>query len=247
MNLLLFSWGGAIVDFVALSLIILITVMSAKQGFIKTFLSTFGWIISLILAVLLCGVVARFVESKFGYISSVSRWLEGLTVKIFGNDLMNTTLSEATEGGMDGNLADWIVKLVLSAKSSSISQDVTINQIICPTIAYYIVSVIALIALFILFKIVFYIIADISKFKQRTVAGKLNGFLGGMLGFVKGIIILDFIIIIVNAIPFSFVQSIAAQISNSYITNAFSKVNVISLMFNSLTHSGILDYIVGLF
>ncbi len=248
MNLLLYSWGGAIIDIVALSLIILITVSGAKQGFIKTFLSTFGWIISLLLSVLLCGVVARFVESKFGYITSVSKWLESLTVKFFGNELMNTTLAEASESGMNGNLADWIVKLVLSAKNSSdISDTITINQIVCPTIAYYIVCVISLICLFVLFKIAFYIIADISKIKQRTVVGKINSALGGLFGIIKAVVILDFIIIIINAVPLSFVQTIATEISNSIITSAFSKLNVITILFNSLMRSGILDYLISIF
>ena len=244
MNLLLFSWGGAIVDILALLLIIGITIYSARQGFVKSFLSTFGWILSLLFAVLLCGVVARFLDSKFGTIRSVTTWLEGISVKIFGNELMDTTLAEANENSLNGNFASWIIRLVLSAKQSSdISSSVTINQVICPTIAYYIVCVLSLIGLFILFKILFFIIADLSKLRKRTIVGKINHIFGGLFGLIKGIVVLDFIIIIVNAIPLSFVQSIATHISSSILTNAFSKVNFISLIFDSLTKTGIINYL----
>ena len=248
MNLLLYSWGGAIVDLVALAIIIITMIRGARQGFIKAFFSTFGWLISLILAVLLCGVAARFLENKFGWISSVSTWLSGITVKIFGNDLMNTSLAQATESGLSGKLSDWIIRILLSAKESSdIPNTTTLNQIICPTIAYYIVCIISLIALFFLFKILFRIISHISRLNRKSFFGRLNSFLGCIFGLVKGIIILDFIILIISAIPFSFAQNISLQIANSIFAKVFTKINVISILFNALFNGGAFKYVVSLF
>ena len=78
MNLLLTTTGGAIVDIVALILFVGFAINGAKKGFIKSLISTFGSIISLFVAILLCSSVANFLENQFGFATQIGSWLNAL-------------------------------------------------------------------------------------------------------------------------------------------------------------------------
>ena len=54
---------SAIIEIVALALIVGSCFVGYKKGFAKTFVSTFGSILSIIFALLLSGVVAKFLEN----------------------------------------------------------------------------------------------------------------------------------------------------------------------------------------
>lgn len=250
MNLLLVSWGSAIIDAVALILILLYFISGLKRGFIKTFFSTFGAIFSFLLAVLLCSTVANFLEKNYGTVSSVANWLSGGLNGIFGKDLMDTTLAQATQSDMSsGGVASWIISLVLSLKSSAnIPTDVTLSQVISPVLAFYIVCAISLLALYIIFRIIFFLFGELAqklhKFKPTALIDKL---LGAVFGLIKGIVILDIAIIVINAIPLGFVQSIAIEIENTAITSFISNTNLIGMLFDFLFNNGVTQFIGNLF
>ena len=164
-NLLMATTGGAIVDLIAISLIVILTVIGIKDGFVKTFISTFGWLLSFILSALLCSVVASFLERQHGLATQIAGWLEGAMTQLFGDEIVNTTLEQATQAGLEnGGLAYWIISIILSLKgSATIPTDVTLNQILTPALAYYILCAISFVILFVLFLIAFFIIGDLSK------------------------------------------------------------------------------------
>ena len=63
MNTLLLSLGGgAIVNIVAIALIALFAIFGLAKGFTKTVLKTFGTIAAILIAILLCGKIAVFLE-----------------------------------------------------------------------------------------------------------------------------------------------------------------------------------------
>ena len=80
-NLLLASSYSAIIDVVALSVIVVLSIMGLKNGFVKTFVKVFGTIISLLLAVMLCSKGALFFENQFGLITSITEKVSGLVTK----------------------------------------------------------------------------------------------------------------------------------------------------------------------
>lgn len=249
-NLLLTTTGGAIVDLIAISLIVILTVLGIKNGFVKTFISTFGSLLSFLLSALLCSIMASFLERQHGTATIIAGWLDGFMTEVFGAEIMDTTLEQATQGGLQsGGLAVWIVSLVLSIKgSATIPTDVTLNQIITPALAYYILCAISFIVMFILFSIAFFIIGDLSKkLHEIKLTAFLDKVLGGVLSFVQSIIIIDVIVIVVNAIPITFVQDIAFEISNSVVTNFLCSVNIVGIIFDLITNNGIVTFIQSLF
>lgn len=246
-NLLLISKNGAIIDGIALLIIIISFAVGAKKGFVKTFFSVFGGILSLLLAVLLCSAVAKFAESEFGAVTSVSGWLEGVLRNIFGETLMDTTLADANETGLaDAGIATWLLKIIMSMKGSSdIPANTTLNQIISPVFAYYIVALICVLLLYIIFRLIFFLIGEIvGKLHTITMIRVVDGFLGAILGIIRGIFIIDILLMIISVLPIGFVQNIAIEIESTIITSFFSRFNLFGYIINALI-SGNLNEIIS--
>ena len=241
MNLLLAMNGGTIVDIVALCLIALSAIIGLCRGFAKTFISAFGSIISIILAFLLCSTVAGFLENKFGLITTISDKLQGVLTGIFGETLMDTTLQEATEATFaEAGVASWIANIVLSVKGSgNVDMNVTLNQIICPVFGYYITALIAIIILFILFKILFFLIGEfIKKLSEIKIIGTVDRTLGLILGIIRGVIIIQLLILIINIIPIAAFQQVSLDIENSVFVSFINGINIFGLILNAITGIG---------
>lgn len=249
-NLLLATTGGAIVDLVALILTIIIVILGIKNGFLKTFLTTFGSLISFILAALLCSVVATFLEKNIGMISAISKWLSGLLSDWFGAELMDTTIEQASQGGLQsGGLSTWLITLVLNLQgSASIPTDTTLNQVLSPVLGYYISCALSFLVLYILFRIIFYIVSDLTKALHKIkLVGFIDRLLGAILGFIQTVLLIDIIIIVLNAIPFPFMSVVTQAISEAVYTSFINKINVIGLIFDLITKNGVIDFVKTLF
>lgn len=250
MDNILLANPSALIDVFSIVFILVFAIVGAKNGFVKTFFKTFGTFISLLLSVLLCSLVANFLESKFGFVSTVSDWLKGVLTKIFGEDLMNTTIEQINNDKLEnGGVAAWIVKIVLSLKSDvAIPENISLNQIISPVIAYYVVCTIALVGLFIIIKIIFVLLGDFAKaLHSIKVVGFTDGLLGFAFGFLQGIILLDVLIIILNALPFSFAQRISYEVDNTVLTSFLTKINLLGLFFDLIVKNGVDKLLSGLF
>ena len=145
--LLLAMSGSAIVDIVALALILGFAIYGATKGFVNTLIKTFGTIIAVILAILLCGKVAVFLEGKIGIITFFSEKVSGITEKIFGAEVVNMTLAEVESAehllSFSGNkLSLFIINIILKIKGEGVSESLTVNEVLAPTFAYYISIVI---------------------------------------------------------------------------------------------------------
>ena len=247
MNLLLYSISGAITDALALLVVIMITIQGAKKGFVKSLLSTFGTVLSFLFAVLLCSTVTGFLEGKFSCVTNVSKWVNGILGKVFGETLLNTKITEVSQEGLASNgLGSWLISAVLSINAESEYIGKTIGEIISPVFAYYIVCALSLLGLFVLFKIIFFIIGDISSLLNGVkVVGPANTLLGGVFGFIKSVIIVDLLVILLGALPFGFIQGLMQKIDGSYIVAFFDKFNVLGLIFNSLSGKGLINFLSG--
>ena len=149
-NLLAGTSLPVVVDAVAVIMLVIYAIMGLKNGFVKTFFKAFGSIIAFTLSALLCSSVANFLENQFELITKISAWLSGVLTKTFGATLMNTTLEQATGEMLANNgVASWIIGLVLNSQNS-IPKDVTLNQVLCPVVGYYMACAISFIVLYIL-------------------------------------------------------------------------------------------------
>lgn len=244
-NLLASSVGG-IIDVVAIAIIVLFSILGIKNGFVKTFVKVFGTIISLLLAVMLCSKCANFLENQFGLVSAITEKVSGVVTNIFGDQIANTTLNEAVDSKLSElGLSSLFTKIILEAKAdTSIPLDTTLNQIISPALSFYIACGISIIVLFIIFKILLFILGDItSKLGAFNLLGATNRLLGFALGLLQSVVIIQIALFIINIIPLEFMQKISLEISNSSVVRFIDKINIFEIIIKSFSRLDILSFI----
>lgn len=249
-NLLTVSDMGAIIDVVALAILLLFTIRGAVKGFAKTFISIFGTVLSLLIAVLLAKTVANFLEERFSFITTVSEWASGLVTKLFGEGIADITLGEATEDALQNmNLTSWLITIILNlqGEGSAIPDDTTLNMVISPVLGYYIVIIISVIGLFILLKILFFLFGEIiKKLRKFALVGFLDRILGIAIGALHGIVMLQFALLIINVIPLEFCQTLALQIQQSSLLAFIDSVNVFGLIVQAVSNINFSEIVAGI-
>ncbi len=232
-----YTTTGAIMDGAALLLLIIFAVGGLRKGFVKTFFGVFGTIISLVLAALLCASVAKFVESKFGLVTTISNWVSGTLSNIFGEELMNMPLEYATEENLtEAGVSGFIVKILLSIDTSTVDGSTPLKDVLAPVFGFYISAGICAIGLFIIFKIILFIIGEIfRKLHELPVIGAVDGLLGFAFGLVQGAIIVEIIISIIGIIPIDAVQSLSAEIPGTILTKFLSDINIYNIIVKALS------------
>lgn len=247
MDLLLTTNLSATVDIVALIFVGVFALWGLIRGFTKTFFSAFGTMLSLLFAVLLCSTVANFLQEKFALVTTVSESVSVALSDAFGAELMNATLRDVSAGYLENaGLNGLLVELILSMQTE-LPLDTTLNMIICPTVSYYIVLIISVIALFIIFKIIFFLIGEIVKklYKNRTIA-TFDKFFGFALGLLHGIISLELLIMAISVIPIPILQDVYSAIQVSTFANFIEDINLFNLIINAVIKSDVFDFVKGL-
>ena len=235
MNLLLVSTASAIIDMLIIIVVGLFCFLGYKSGFVKSLISTFGDFFALLLSVLLCSAVATFLETKFNFISSIANGISGILVQIFGEDIMLTTLREASDVSLNNsNLTAWLIKIVLEVKVlPDIPLDKTVSDIVSPVFGYYIACTISVIGLFIITRIALFIVGEIVKDAHDIkLVGATDKTLGALFGFIKGIIVFQIFILVVKVIPLGFFQKIYLGIEESVFAGLVNKLNLFTLIMN---------------
>lgn len=249
MSNLLFSWGGATISGVALIIIIGSALLGHSKGFVRMFIAVFGTILALIFSALLAPSVARFMESEHSMVTNMSGSIAGILTRIFGDSVMNTTLEQATSENLNNaGLGANLIRIIVSTReNSSVPPDTTLNQIICPTFAYYVVMVLAVLALFILFKIIFFIIGDyVKKMHKFKLVASLDKGLGLLLGVIRGVIIIEIIILICGIIPLGFMQAFYSSLSSAPITGFIERFSLINAILRWVSSESVVGLISSL-
>lgn len=234
---LLSSNVSAIVDVVVIIALVLSALLGFKRGFVKTFIKIFGTFFALLLSVLLASKVTVSMENKFSLVTKIAGGLEGVLNKIFGEKIMNIKLSVATEEYLANNgVGNWLINIILQTKASgSVPMDTTLNQIICPSFAYYIALVLVQVLLFIIFKIIFFLIGNLFKNLHSIKLVKMtDGLLGLALGLLSAFMIIEITIMIIGIIPLGFLKEIHVCATGSGFTGFIHKINIFSLILNSI-------------
>ncbi|MBQ3115906.1 MAG: CvpA family protein [Clostridia bacterium] len=245
-NLLLVSGGSAIVDLVALAIIILFAVRGLVKGFAKTFVSVFGTILSFLFAVLLSSAVAGFLESEFSLVTKLAGRVSTSLDKLFGENVMGLTLAEASAGGLrDAGVGGWMVSLILTFKSDGgIPPTTPLRDLISPTFAYYIAIAIAVAGLFILFKILFFLLGElVKKLYAIKLIEKVDKTLGFFAGLISGIVHLEFLILLISFIPIPFVQRLYALIQESVIANFVDNINLFARLLSVISIKDVVGFV----
>ena len=246
MNTLLTPHVNIIVDVVAVVVLIVFAIIGYKNGFVKTFFSAFGTILALLLAVLLASTVASFLSNKFNLVDTIGGWLSGVLNGIFGEKVMNTTLGNATtELLSEYNIAGFLIDIILSSKAdTTIPLDTTLSQIIIPTFSYYVLLILCVIALFIIFKIVFYLLSALAKSLHKfMIFGLVDKILGLALNLISGAISLQLAMMVIGIIPLPIFNDINVAIHSSFICSFISYINLYNLIINVINRVNIVNII----
>ena len=248
MNLLT-SLTSSIIDIAVLLIVFISCVDGIKKGFIKSLISTFGSLFAIIVALLLCSSVTSFLETKFGLITSISGGVGDVLTKIFGEEIMLTTLRDATEGTLSqSNLTAWLIKIVLDLKvAGDIPLDYCLSDVISPVFGYYITCIISVIGLYIVLRIIFFIIGEFAKsLHSLPIIGLLDKLLGFVFGVVKGVIIVQILFIVIRVIPLGFFQNISLMIEQSVVANFINKINLFSYILGLVSQVNLTETIKSL-
>lgn len=245
-TILLSSTTSAIMDGAAILIICAFVIHGARKGFVKTFFGVFGGFFSLLFAVLLCGSVAKTLETHYKFITSLSARLNGTLSGIFGEELMNTPLSES--GNLTSNTASWILNIIKNlGVLEELDQTTTLGNIICPIFAYYIVAILGAILLFIIFKLIFFVVGEIVyKMHAFTIIKVTDNFLGAVLGILRGVIIIQSILMIIKIIPILFFQNIIAEIPDTFFVSLLYNGNIFEQIINAFLNSNITEIILSI-
>ena len=228
-----------IIDIVTVALLLIFAIVGTVRGFAKTFISSFGTILSLIFAVLLCSLVATFLEQSFGLISAISGKANEILATQISDKVLNAPIESVTlEVMTKENVPSWIISIVMIVKAnSSIPNGTSISGVVCPAIGYYVSCALAVLVLFIIFQTIFFIVGKIiEKSKEFVLIDAVDKTLGFLLGLVKGLIVVWVLIAIINIIPLNFVQvDIAANIKLAPVSNFINNINLIGIIMSAIT------------
>ena len=148
-----------------------------------------------------------------------------------------------------GGVSAWLVDTVINiAQKNNIPQDVTLSQVICPVVGFYVSCAIGFIAVFILTKIILWLVGElVQKLHTIKVIGAVDKILGIVFGIIRAVLLLDIIVMIINSLPISFIHTVALAIPQTYLCNFLVSTNVIGLIFDFAVNNGIANMIATLF
>lgn len=228
-----------IVDVVTVALLLFFAIIGTVRGFAKTFISSFGTILSLLFAVLLCSLVATFFENSFGLVTFFSDKAKDILSGQISETVLSTPIENVTDEMMSAeNVPSWVIGIVTLLKTNStIPNGTSISQAVCPAIGYYISCAIAVVVLFIIFKIIFYIVGKIiEKAKEFVLVDAVDKSLGFVFGAIKGLIIIWGLIAIIKILPIGFMQELYENIQISYVANFINNINLIGIIISAITN-----------
>jgi len=194
-----------ILDILIAVVVIMAMVLGFRAGFLYTFLHTIGWIISLVLA---------FV------------W----TPKASGFLLENTNLYERIHGAMSVKFADAFAVERLAATLPSLLKDMIsslsrlASEAAANAVSDFLFAVTAFLLMVILIKLaLFFLISLLSKKKNAGFRGVIDGLLGLIMGFIKGIFVVFVLLAIMIPILGIFDTGLASAVCDSLDSSYFAR------------------------
>ena len=179
---------GIVIDLIIVAIILIVALISAKQGFVRVLIEVVGFVLALLLAFSISVPLADTTYQQPKIVESGSESV---------NQSTNQTVDKMWE-----NLPDFVTdnadtlgisKKALAQSLNESSGDGTaavlkdVSQRVVKPIATNVIEMIFSIILIIIFMFIVKILAKlINKMFSFSVIGKLNHFLGGIIGIAKG-------------------------------------------------------------
>lgn len=183
-----------VIDLIVVGIILLVTLISAKQGFVRTVLDVVGFVAAVVIAFTASQPLADITYDKFiepSIVNSIEETVSSSTNDTVDN-LWENIPSFITENGKDFGLSKESIKDMLStgtqgdANATVISMSQNTIKPVCTGIIGTVFAVILMIVLLIIVRILAKLLNKVFSF---SVVGKINTTLGGVLGVIKGLVI----------------------------------------------------------
>ncbi len=203
------QWASHIADIIAVGLLLIMTLIGAKKGFIKSFFGMISTIGALIVAILFAKRVLAWTDGLFGLQDFFDGKLSHAFSKLNGFD------ADVSAGGVDAalenkNMPALIARLVMKfADTKELAAGTTLAQVVGETLSRLACIAITAVLLFIVVKILLSIVKRIlDRWANGTkTASGLNTFGGAVFGLVKGLMIICLLLFIVTLIPTNFISN----------------------------------------
>lgn len=208
-----------IIDGLIVLLIAFIAFLSAKKGFVCTVIEVVGFVAVIIFINFATPPISNFIYDKAIEPTVIKTIEETITFDNLDNGAINDVIDiNSIENAVEASL-DKLPKIIAENNSFKFSSQEIVNEInklninnkteiaeiisdkiIKPTIINILSLVIQIILLIVLFIIVKIVAKLINKLFSFSVIGKLNKFLGGVIGIAKGTIIATLSCLVINLI-----------------------------------------------
>lgn len=187
--------NSLIIDLVALSIIIVTIVISARKGFLSEIVSFIGWLVSAIVAKVFCTVVADYV-----YINFVK---EKIYTSILNSLGERTASLSSSYSDFFASLPESIQKLLGNSDLSNLntlfddpsrSSETIALELSENVIGPIVMTLLTALAFILIFLICIFVVKLLAKLfigvRKIPVIGSLNTFLGILIGIIKAVIVL---------------------------------------------------------
>ncbi|MDD4077977.1 MAG: CvpA family protein [Bacilli bacterium] len=193
------------IDWIILILILFFMLLGFIKGFVKGILSTANWVLSLVAPYLLTKPFAGVLMKTSLYTNvnvKVVNWIaaKGETFSqpfdyVGYKEQLTAAISEL-------GLPRFIASLISGGiKLEGAPEGLTLAEVLAPAFSNIIITIIAAVIIIVFFLVIFKIIIFlVSKLFQKGVLGGVNRILGGVLGFVKAVIIVSILMLLASAV-----------------------------------------------
>lgn len=223
--------NGMIADVICLAIIAVLAITNLTKGLFKQIFKVLSTIGAIFLAYYFCDDLIALVNAKFGISATLSsKVVEMLgSSQVFLNEITSENLTNAVStAGLPQFIADFAVQ---SLTDSLMTAYANVGEYLANIISNYILLGAGFICIYIVAKLVFFIIRKILEvvIKLPIIHG-IDRFLGLILGLIEAALILCVGIYLIDLLPFEFLQgaktAIADSMIGSYIqtNNFFAKI-----------------------
>lgn len=172
------------IDFAAAAILIICILVGEKRGFLKSFLSAFGWIFSLVVTLLYSPRLADYLTEHTELKTSFSN----LMIKHF-KSLMTDA---ASSSGSSQDIPDLVAHYIASNADSVLERTV---RPLADNLADTFISIIAFFVMIFVVKFVIHFVERLlTSFRKNDTVGTVDGIFGMLFGIVKGSILVYLLI-----------------------------------------------------
>ena len=214
-----------LIDIIVAIFLIICIFIGEKKGFLSSFISSFGWIISLGAAYLLRDPFTAYLEEH-------TNMHEDITVKI--TEYVRYRMQLQITGTADGTTAQGGVASTLRTAADNAIQSAAAEA--ATPVADAVFSLISLLLLMLLIKaVVFFLERIFLHFTSKGGAvGSLNSILGMVFSLIKGCITAYVLLLLIFSIAvIGNVTPLVDQLDSSFICTSMTQMNIVPDVFTN--------------